>query len=200
MSTYRNGLIHGAGMLDSVINTFTYSKYPDEHHCPYYGYLGPGSRLDIRLDENLNPKPGEEPINDLDRTALKHDIAYQKIQDQYKVDKNKQKAIALVRKADDEFVKEASQSSVQPLGKVSAGLIKAKELGEKTGIISTKTFSGLGVRFRTKDGKEVAFVKKHDPTARLKQLAQVATPKTKKEGGLHPVLIPTCITRWNRFR
>ena len=82
MSTYRNGLIHGAGMLDSVINTFTYSKYPDEHHFPYYGYLGPGSRLDIRLDENLNPKPGEEPINDLDRTALKHDIAYQKIQDQ----------------------------------------------------------------------------------------------------------------------
>ena len=192
MSTYRNGLIHGAGMLDSVINTFTYSKYPDEHHFPYYGYLGPGSRLDIRLDENLNPKPGEEPINDLDRTALKHDIAYQKIQDQYKVDKNKQKAIALVRKAGDEFIREASQSNVQPLGKVSAGLIKAKELGEKTGLISTKTFSGLGVRFRTKDGKEVAFVKKHDPTARLKQLAKITapTPKKKMEGGLHPVLIP----------
>ena len=63
-------------------------------------------------------------------------------------------------------------------------------MGEKTGLISTKTFSGLGVRFRTKDGKEVAFVKKHDPTARLKQLAQVATPKKKMEGGLHPVLIP----------
>ena len=32
--------------------------------------------------------------------------------------------------------------------------------------------------------------KKHDPTARLKQLAKVATPKKKMEGGLHPVLIP----------
>ena len=32
--------------------------------------------------------------------------------------------------------------------------------------------------------------KKNDTTARLKQLAQVATPKKKMEGGLHPVLIP----------
>ena len=190
MTSYKNPLMYGGGVMDTLMNAFTYSKYPNEHHYPGFSYLGPGSRLDIRLDENLNPKPGEEPINDLDRTALKHDIAYQKIQDQYKVDKDKQKALALVRKADDEFIKEASQSSVQPLGKVSAGLIKAKELGEKTGIISTKTFSGLGVRFRTKDGKEVAFVKKHDPTARLKKLAQVATPKKKMEGGLHPVLIP----------
>ena len=89
--------------------------------------LGPGTRLDICPDENLNPKPGEGPIDDLDRTALKHDIAYQKIQDQYKRDNDKQKAISAVRKADDEFRREASQSRVQPLGKVSAGLIKAKK-------------------------------------------------------------------------
>ena len=128
----------------------------------------------------------------MDKTALAHDIAYQKIQDQYKVDKNKQKALALVRKADDEFINEAKNSSVQPLGKISAGLIKAKSLGESTNRKSTKTFSGLGVRFRTKDGKEVAFVKKHDPTARLKQLAKITapTPVKKMEGGLHPVLIP----------
>ena len=50
-------------------------------------------------------------------------------------------------------MKEAKNSSVQPLGKISAGLIKAKELGESTGILSTKTFYGLGVKFHTKDGK-----------------------------------------------
>ena len=192
MSTYRNPLIHGSGIIDSVLNTFTYSKYPNEHHFPYYSYLGPHTRLDIRTDENFKPRAGEEPINDLDNTALKHDIAYQKIQDQYKVDKDKQKALSAVRKADDEFISSAKNSNVQPLGKISAGLIKAKEIGESTGILSTKTFSGLGVKFRTKDGKEVSFTKKHDPTARLKQLAQVATPKQEKKisGGLNPILIP----------
>ena len=140
----------------------------------------------------MKPKPNELPINALDNTALRHDIAYQTIQDHYKIDKDKPKTLAAVRKADDEFITQARNSSVQPLGKISAGLIKAKEIGERTGVLSTKTFSGLGVNFRTKDGKEVNFTKKHDPTARLKKLANLSNPKpTKKmEGGLAPVLIP----------
>ena len=132
MTTYKNPLIYGSGMLDTILSTFTQSKYHGEHHYPEFSYLGPGTRLDIRLDENFKPRAGEEPINDLDNTALKHDIAYQKIQDQYKVDKDKQKALSAVRKADDEFISSAKNSSVQPLGKISAGLIK--ELGESTGI------------------------------------------------------------------
>ena len=36
----------------------------------------PGTRLDIRLDENNIPKPGEEPINEIDRLAYIHDLAY----------------------------------------------------------------------------------------------------------------------------
>ena len=51
MTTYKNGLTYGGGIMDSVFNAMTYSKYPEEHHFPYYSYLGPGSRLDIRLDE-----------------------------------------------------------------------------------------------------------------------------------------------------
>ena len=88
--------------------------------------LGPGTRLEIRLDKYGKPRPGDGPINDLDNTALKHDIAYQTIQDQYKRDKDKPKALTAVRKADDEFITQARNSSVQPLGKISAGLIKAK--------------------------------------------------------------------------
>jgi len=193
MTTYKNPLIYGSGFMDAVLNTFTQSKYPGEHHYPGYSYLGPGTRLDIRLDQNNQPKAGEEPINELDaKGALPHDIAYLKIQEQYKKDHNKQKALSAVRKADDEFIKVASNSSIQPLGKISAGLIKAKEIGESTGLLSTKTFSGLGVKFRTKNGKEVNFFKKKDPTARLKQLAKISTPKTikKQEGGLNPILIP----------
>ena len=112
MTTYRNPLIHGSGMLDTVLNTFTYSKYPGEHHFPYYSNLGPGSRLDIRLDKDMKPRPGDGPINDLDNTALKHDIAYQTIQDQYKRDKDKPKALAAVRKADDEFITQARNSKI----------------------------------------------------------------------------------------
>ena len=36
----------------------------------------PGTRLDIRLNENNIPKPGEEPINEIDKLAYIHDLAY----------------------------------------------------------------------------------------------------------------------------
>ena len=53
-----------------------WAKYQGEKHLPKYNYAGPCTRLDIRLDENDNPKKGEEPINKVDAAALKHDIAY----------------------------------------------------------------------------------------------------------------------------
>ena len=34
----------------------------------------PGTRLDIRLDENNIPKSGEEPINAIDQLAYIHDL------------------------------------------------------------------------------------------------------------------------------
>ena len=79
MTSYKNSLTCGSGIMDSILDKFTYSKYKGEHHFPFYSYLGPGSRLDIRTDGNYNPKPNELPINQLDQTALKHDIAYDKI-------------------------------------------------------------------------------------------------------------------------
>ena len=48
---------------------FSWAKYPGEKHIPSYNYLGPGMCLDIRLDENNIPKPGEEPINAIDQLA-----------------------------------------------------------------------------------------------------------------------------------
>ena len=60
-----------------------------EHHLPSYNYLGQKTRLDIRLDENNQPKPGEEPINAIDQLAYIHDLAYQKsdnISDRHEAD------------------------------------------------------------------------------------------------------------------
>ena len=79
MTTYRNGLISGGGIFDDVLKKMMYEKYSGERHYPYYSYLGPHSRLDIRLDNNYKPRAGEEPINQLDSIALKHDISYDKI-------------------------------------------------------------------------------------------------------------------------
>jgi len=39
-------------------------------------YCGPLNCLYIRLDENDNPKPGEEHTNKIDEACIKHYIAY----------------------------------------------------------------------------------------------------------------------------
>ena len=68
---------------------FVWSRYPGEKHLPSYNYLGPGTRLDIRLNENNIPKSGEEPINAIDHLAYIHDLAYQKsnnISDRHEAD------------------------------------------------------------------------------------------------------------------
>ena len=67
--------------FSSKLPGFFWSKYPNEKHLPGFNYLGPGTRLDIRLNENNIPKSGEEPINEIDRLAYIHDLAYQNSDD-----------------------------------------------------------------------------------------------------------------------
>ena len=111
MTTYRNGLAYGSGL-------FMDSKYQGEHHVHGFNFLGPGSRLDIRWDDNYKPRVNEQPINQLDSVALSHDIAYYKIQKkQYLKDGNKQKAIKAVHYADEVFINNASNSITQSLEK-----------------------------------------------------------------------------------
>ena len=57
------------------------SVLPFEKHFPGCHYLGPGTRLDLRLDENGNPNPGNEPVDRVDEAALKHDKAYSRFDD-----------------------------------------------------------------------------------------------------------------------
>ena len=67
---------------------FIWSKYPGEKHMIYKfnkfnkfplsgnSYLGFSSDLKIRLDENDQPKVGQEPLSPTDELALHHDNAY----------------------------------------------------------------------------------------------------------------------------
>ena len=43
---------------------------------PNHKYTGPWNPLHTQLDENDNPLPGQEPFNQVDETARKHDICY----------------------------------------------------------------------------------------------------------------------------
>ena len=55
-----------------------WTDLPFELHSPGYNFLGPGSKLNKRLDENKNPLPHSKPINKLDEIAMNHDICYEK--------------------------------------------------------------------------------------------------------------------------
>lgn len=59
---------------------FPWAKYPGEKHLPGHNYCGPGTRLDIRLDENDKPKRGEGPTSRADQACYKHDLAYKNYQ------------------------------------------------------------------------------------------------------------------------
>ena len=57
------------GDIVSLIN-----KTGKEFHIPGYNFCGPGTKLSERLDSNDNPIT--QPVNDIDRACMKHDIAY----------------------------------------------------------------------------------------------------------------------------
>ena len=46
-----------------------------------YSFVGPGTKLNKRLDSNKNPLPHSKPVNKLDEIAMNHDICYEKYPD-----------------------------------------------------------------------------------------------------------------------
>ena len=60
-----------------------WTDLPFELHPPVsltkrYHFLGPGTKLNKRLDSNKNPLPHSKPVNKLDEIAMNHDICYEK--------------------------------------------------------------------------------------------------------------------------
>jgi hypothetical protein len=76
----------GKGIVDSFI-----SALPVELHLwgtnevtgksQKSSFIGPGTKLGKRLNPDNSPKPDSIPINDLDRAAYKHDLAYRDYKD-----------------------------------------------------------------------------------------------------------------------
>ena len=61
----------GQGRINSLINGL-----PFEAHLPGHNFTGPGTKLNLRLNEDLTPKPWSIPINRVDDSAYRHDICY----------------------------------------------------------------------------------------------------------------------------
>ncbi|ESO95975.1 hypothetical protein LOTGIDRAFT_174996 [Lottia gigantea] len=88
----------GSGDIQKSLGSlpgFPWAKYPGEKHLPGHNYTGRGTRLDLRLDENNKPKPGEEPVNRVDAAALKHDILYRNKDIKFRHEADKQMIIEL---------------------------------------------------------------------------------------------------------
>jgi hypothetical protein len=154
----RNNALHtGGNVLSNLTNVvdkfFNGQEIEGEKHAislsgPNKGqvhqFTGPRTNLDVRLAR------GDQGINDLDRSARAHDIAYRDSLNQYANTKDKKAFLKQVWNADDVFVKNAFNSKDDPItGKIAGSLIKGKQLAEKAGILDTKIFSGAGNNITT---------------------------------------------------
>ena len=75
----------GNGIMDTLLNKFTYQRYPGERHAislapSTFGkpmnFMGPGTRLDLRLNADGTPKSDSQPVNRADFASYRHDLAY----------------------------------------------------------------------------------------------------------------------------
>jgi Domain of unknown function (DUF5679)/Phospholipase A2-like domain len=53
-----------------------WAKYPGEMHLPGMNFAGPGTRLDLRLNPDGTPKESSKPVDRVDDSAYRHDMAY----------------------------------------------------------------------------------------------------------------------------
>ena len=188
----------GGGIMDTLMKPFTVSKYGSEAHArsldPNHfltGYRFVGPRTELELRKNLHD---DVPLNDLDATAKEHDYAYKKEKEEYLQDHDKSKHMKNIWHSDDVFVQRAKNSRNDPImGNIASKLIATKEGLEKSGIMDTKRFSGMGAE------KEEEST---DPVQRLRDLVKQAykneskqenKKQIQKKGGFLP-LIPLATT------
>ena len=66
----------GGSLLNKFINNL-----PVEMHLPGHNFMGPGTKLNKRLNPDLTPKKWSKPVNRVDKAAYHHDVCYLKNND-----------------------------------------------------------------------------------------------------------------------
>ena len=143
----------------SKLPGFIWAKYKGKKHLPSYNYLGPNTRLDIRLNENSIPKSGEEPINAIDHLAYIHDLAYQNsnnIKDRHRADQEminglKQlKNLSIPQKLIRQLIIKIFQAKILTGGQ----LTKSEKLGQGARAAKTEAIKNLYDSKQTKTNQE----------------------------------------------
>ena len=187
----------GNGIIDSLMKPFTYERFNGERHgislAPAtfgqpFSFMGPGTRLDMRLDANYVPKPDSQPINRADMVSYQHDVAYDRAKKNYlknPTPENRKAQLNKVWEADDKFINEMNNDTEEPMAPIAGKLISTKKSLEQMGVLPSTVFEGFGNESK-------------DPTERLKILAKQINKKEKRKrknkkvikGGFAPALIP----------
>jgi hypothetical protein len=77
---------HKGGDLVGALNRMTKNiklpgqKFEGEMHLPGMNWAGPGTRLDLRLNDDGTPKQWSMPVDRVDLAAYHHDMSYAHIQ------------------------------------------------------------------------------------------------------------------------
>ena len=197
INTHNKKQQRGRGILDNVMKKFTAERYPGERHAyslqpgPNFGhamsFMGPGTDLSRRLNQDETPKQDSLPVNNSDYQSYLHDLKYKHIKQDYlknQTPENKKQQMKRIWQADDEFVDAMNKDTEgEPMAGIAGTLIKIKESSEKLGLPTT--FSGMGT----------------DPVARLREIVEAQYKDEEKEqkkklkkksqrGGFLPALIP----------
>lgn len=184
---YGNGVIQD--LLQKVGKEFDPQRppFPNEMHAtmldgPQKGfraqYLGPFTQVQKRLDR------GDKGINDLDRSAKKHDESYLRIGKKLKnkeIDKkefNKE-----INVADKIFIAEAKKSKDAPItGNLASKAIVLKSLAEQYNIIPSTVFSGGEINCNCDEYRDMK-LKLFTPDHELRK------EMNKQKGGLAPLVV-----------
>ena len=85
-------LQQGCGILDTLMSPFTAEKFSGERHAyslspstflKPMNFMGPHTRLDLRLDKNEQPLPSSIPVNKRDYNSYIHDLKYKHAKEDY---------------------------------------------------------------------------------------------------------------------
>ena len=80
----------GSGIVDNILQKFTAEKFAGERHAyslspstflKPMSFMGPHTRLDLRLDKNEQPLSNSIPLNSSDTNSYTHDLKYKHAKD-----------------------------------------------------------------------------------------------------------------------
>ena len=135
---------HGGDLVNSL-NSVTsniklpWAKFPGEMHFPGASFMGPGTRLDIRLNEDGSYKDWSKPVDRVDNAAYKHDLAYAEHNDV----ENRNKA---------------DRAMLEEVNRIEKPTLRERiEISIVNKIIGTNARFGLGYKFRGYMGTQKYF-------------------------------------------